>query len=105
VSDDELFAVDPEIVEREARAIAARIVADDQPETEYRRVLRESGSPAYAQVVAERAAAIVVAHVFTENEVAVSVVPAFTRRLAGFIDKARMQLALFEFGRDQRGQE
>jgi len=98
---DELFAFDPEIVEQRAAVIAGRIIHDMHPELEYRAVLAETSSPAFAAMVAERAVAIATRHVLSE-EVFVAMVPMYGRRIAGFLHQVRLLLGRFQAAQDAR---
>jgi ABC-type branched-subunit amino acid transport system ATPase component len=92
---DELFAIDEDAADEEAKAIAARILSDDDPTSELRRILQETQSVGYAQVIAGRAAEIIVKYLLTD-EMSISLVPLLAGRLAKFLHRARFEMALFK---------
>jgi hypothetical protein len=91
---DEIFAINEDAADEEAKAIAARILSDDDPAGELRRILQQTQSVAYAEVIAGRAAEIVVKYLLSD-QMTLTIVPVPAGRLAKFLHRARMEFALF----------
>ncbi|QRY39421.1 hypothetical protein JVX92_07560 [Microbacterium hominis] len=95
--DDEIFAIDGELLAKEAREISARIISNDSPVDELKRILAQTDSVPYTRMVAEEAATLCVRMLLDADKFVIALVPVVSGRLSDFLHKARFAFALHGF--------
>lgn len=96
---DELFIIDENLLENEARDLAAKIITDDHPEHQFTETLTRTGSPHYCEMLASRAAALVALMTIREDT-SPPIASLYGGRLGRFLHRARLERGLWQFHQD-----